>query len=411
MLGTVYPHRVIKVAINGQEERVPVGSLQPCETCAHPHDAHPFGKVCVRPGCGCLRYKGHRVIGETDVTDAARAVAQLLEAHGVDLVRIEHNVGTGDYAEDAQRIASAIETALSTVGIPIESIETKTTPKEGRRPVPEPHVPPNLPPAAVDASRALAAELAAAPVEPPAPRGPRVGGIDPGAHWVAVTVAEGEAAPLAYVASRVFDVGRLVALPKPKVTKRKDGTQHSQTHRRVIEDEDVDALLADVLRYLRGLGVERVVVERATHFYGSGGAQAAGLARAQWVGGELAGALRVAGARVETVSSATWRGAAKKSVRAKDWRAAVVAGLMGWPSPMPGEHAVDAAGAALYAVTKPAPKAEPKPKGPTKPRRERSSADAHAARAAKRAADRAAKGCKCQGRRRHAKDCPARVTT
>jgi hypothetical protein len=179
-----------------------------------------------------------------------------------------------------------------------------------------------------------------------------------------------------------------------------------------------------VMAWLEPLQVDRAVLERASHFRtdapveGAGGARAAGLARAQWIGGELAGTLRVAlydaeGARdnVQTVASVSWRATARKGIQGATtaaWRDGVRRAFgASWPAGI-GEHELDAAGCIVWAVRRPVARAtEPRPPRPRVERPARSSVDAHAARDARAARKRAAErktGCECHGR--HRRECP-----
>jgi hypothetical protein len=179
----------------------------------------------------------------------------------------------------------------------------------------------------------------------------RVAGIDPGQRFVAVAALDASGC----VAARTFDVGRVIPLDKPRVVTRKDGTTREITVRREVTDDDVERLLGDVAEYLAAHGATRIAVERATHFHagkGAEGAQAAGLARAQWIGGEIAGMLRGQGYAVTTCSSATWRSPLKRG--GVPWQQGLAARLPSLPT---GEHIADAAGVALTLLAPPrAPK-------------------------------------------------------
>jgi hypothetical protein len=266
----------------------------------------------------------------------------------------------------------------------------------------------------------------------PEPQGPRTAGIDPGSHWIAVTVIEERPGKPAFIASRTFDVGRLVERRAPKIIKRRDGSTQTSTHHRVIEDRDVEAALESIALFLTECGVGRAVVERATFFHSGDGApanvvasRAANLLRAQWIGGEIAGALRSVGMPVETCSSAIWRGHAKQiAVRyqtagamalmkqalgtAEPHRATVeriakgatwLQALHGTINDLPatlGEHGFDAAGAALWgARSRESASAEAEPKPRRAPGAPRDRSRAREARAVASAARKAAAGCPC----------------
>lgn len=255
-------------------------------------------------------------------------------------------------------------------------------------------------------------------VDAPAKQGTRILGVDPGSHWVACTVAELRGAELVYVTSRVFEIGRVVPI-KPRTIKRKDGSTYTIATKREILDADIGALLRAVMAWLEPLGVDRAVLERATHFRtmapvdGAGGARATGLARAQWIGGELAGTLRVAlydaeGSRdnVQTVASTSWRAVARRGL--ETWHEGVIAAFgSSWPGGI-GEHAIDAAGCIVWAVRGPAARAaEPKAPRVKVERVKRTSAETHAkrdARTKRRRKRLRKKGCLCHGR--HRRECP-----
>lgn len=260
-------------------------------------------------------------------------------------------------------------------------------------------------------------------------QGIRILGVDPGSHWVACTVAELRGNELVYITSRVFEIGRVVPI-KPRTIKRKDGSTYTIATKREILDADIGALLRAVMAWLEPLGVDRAVLERATHFRtmapvdGAGGARATGLARAQWIGGELAGTLRVAlydaeGARdnVQTVASTSWRAVARRGIHSATtegatvpylWREGVITAFgSSWPGGI-GEHAIDAAGCIVWAVCGPAARAaEPKAPRVRVERVKRTSAETHAkrdARTRRRRKRLKKKGCQCHGR--HRRECP-----
>lgn len=96
-----------------------------------------------------------------------------------------------------------------------------------------------------------------------------------------------------------------------------------------------------------------VAIEKVEHVHGSdrmGSSYAEGLARAAWVGGELAAAARAAGLRVITVEASAWRRAIVGSRTASDATIAKAIRLRvpTWPSKS-NAHQRDAAGVALWA--------------------------------------------------------------
>lgn len=238
----------------------------------------------------------------------------------------------------------------------------------------------------------------------------------------------------------MFEIGRVVPV-KPRTVKRQDGSTYTIATKRVVEDGDIGALLRAVMAWLEPLDVDRAVLERAIHFRtsdpvtGAGGARAAGLARAQWIGGEIAGTLRAAlydpetpGERVQTVASASWRAVARKGVEKAEtsgdkvpylWREGVRRAFgASWPAGL-GEHEIDAGGCILWAVRREETPA-PRPRAPRKERTERpkpteEQMDRFRAWAAERQAEQSAerararrkrekKGCFCHAR--HVRDCP-----
>jgi hypothetical protein len=170
--------------------------------------------------------------------------------------------------------------------------------------------------------------------------------------------------------------------------------------------------LEGVARWLKGQRVERVTIEIVTSVYGPGqmvrAARASEIAKTQRIGGMLLGYLLAEGFDVSTVVESTWHAAAVPGKRTKRARVggllpALEEGFGGtWPE-QSNEHVRDAGGM-LLAATKPTTKKKatpvPKAKGPHK---------SHAKRATARQAARAAIGCNCKGRSRHAATCPARL--
>jgi hypothetical protein len=217
----------------------------------------------------------------------------------------------------------------------------------------------------------------------------------------------------------MVEVGRVEELVKPRTAKRADGSTYEVRRRRVIEDEDTMAAIAEVVPFLAAHGVEDIAVEMATHFHGSDDpardrARAVGMLRAQRIGGKIEGVL-CAGVvpsvrSVRTVSSKTARAAACKAARVKAWREAARVVVAGMPAAV-NEHAVDAAVAAAWLER---PVAEKRQR--TSRERKAQSAEAKAAakvrRDAQKADERRAKGCPgppaCVGRL-HDDACPIKI--
>lgn len=257
--------------------------------------------------------------------------------------------------------------------------------------------------------------------------GPRVAGIDPGSHWIAVTVAAVTPSGLAYVAHLVIEVGRVEVLPTPRTITREDGSTYRIKRKRVIEDEDTVNAVAKVVAFLRAHGVERACVERATFFRkkkraspATIAATAAQLLRAQWIGGEIAATLRAgmvpSVTSVESASSKSWRvvvcKAAKVPAKGDAWKGAVRVAMAGLPAVV-NEHAIDAAGLAAWLTRPPVTKRVRSERGKRAPmsaeakERHRVAARDHARR--KAGTDRRAEaGCTCTGK--HKRECPLFVS-
>lgn len=240
-------------------------------------------------------------------------------------------------------------------------------------------------------------------VNVPAPTGPRVMGIDPGARHCAVCVGEGAAAPLVPLLAHTFKVGEIEALPKPRP--RGDGTW--QTTRFFITDAHLRALCEAIERVAVAYGVTRVIIEAVIHARLSSHAKANAINRASRLDGAIGAWLEVKGFTIERVPAITTRarvvGGPGKD-RAERIPAAVAAGFVGWPASSD-DHERDAAVCALYAVTQvPVASRSRVPCGTKKPRpklrpyleRER----------AARLAERVAAGCTCGPR--HKDKCPLR---
>jgi Holliday junction resolvasome RuvABC endonuclease subunit len=237
----------------------------------------------------------------------------------------------------------------------------------------------------------------------------RIAGIDPGSRHVAVTIVEGTAAPLRYVVSKTWHIGRDVPLAKPKMVKR-NGAPFLRTTRHEVTDADVAQLLRDVGAFLAEHGADEAAVETAKFAHGNAGAL---LLRSNAIGGEIRGWLRAAGLPVRSVDArGGWRPVVAKLAgmeKAKQWPAAVRALVPDLPPVLPAEdreHVLDSAGCAAWAALpepveeKPAP--APRAKGaPRKPRAR-----------SRRAAGCLGEVCKARGQRgpqAHDPTCPVRV--
>jgi Holliday junction resolvasome RuvABC endonuclease subunit len=382
-----------------------------------------------------LRFE--RDISAADVAQLVSSIAGVIREHQVDAVAFEEPSGAVE-RERGLRVLRALQGEL--VGLPVVlapmppdvKLPRDTHASQAVRVRAAALLGAPVEAGPMDLAEALEASVSKAPTEqpaqapqvtetPPAPKqGPRIAGIDPGSHWVAVAIGEGSTAPLRFIAARTFEVGRKLALKTPKQVKRADGSTSTIAFRRVITDEDMDTVLAQVVTFLHEHEVDAVVVERATHFMrGAGdaphvsGARAASLLRAQWVGGELAGALRavrVAGegglprrlvATLETASSRVWRAHVQKATKGASMKDAVRAAWGGTLPAQPGEHVIDAAGVAAWGVRGKAAPRTPREAGAAPPKK-------HEARHAATMARRREAGCSCEGTR-HASDCPVQL--
>jgi hypothetical protein len=104
------------------------------------------------------------------------------------------------------------------------------------------------------------------------------------------------------------------------------------------------------------VGIERAWIVHGHERMGSSYAQ--GLARENWVGGELAGTAASLGLPVAACDAATWRGALAGSRSATDRLVEQMVRLRcpSWPAPRKSNpHERDAAGVALWAGLQPAP--------------------------------------------------------
>jgi hypothetical protein len=382
-------------------------SREGCEVCRE----KPREWVDVPGGGRRERLHFARVIDDDELREAVARIASACRERGVQLVAIEAPRGESYEAEQGRRVAAALAMALDGIATvafaeqgaarevdarlrvlleqdsnnialpPLMPMPAASAPNEAHV---EPAAPATPAPVPVDAGLVLAP-----------PGGPRVAGIDPGSRYVAITIGEGAAAPLRHVASVVIDVGRLS--PKGKAYK--------------LTDHDMDTLLRRVSAVLAEHHVTRAAVERVS-FLSVGGSQtakssagvAAWLLRAQWVGGEIAGALRAAGVAVESTSSKEWRGHVRKLAGSSPWRDAVRFAFAGTMPQAVNEHALDAGGVAVWAVR---PRSEPRgelaARAPGEKRKR-----ANPKRKADQAAKRSAAGCHCGGRQ-HAPACPIAI--
>jgi hypothetical protein len=272
------------------------------------------------------------------------------------------------------------------------------------------------PPASVETEPAEPAEQpeasALAPVD--LEHGPTVCGIDPGSRAIGLAIVDPATGALVHRAT--FTIGREVALPKPRIVKRADGSEHTRTHTRVIAAEDVAGLVSEVIVTVRKHDVRRVVLEWIEHARISGTAalaasQATNIARAQWVGGALHGALLALDdppVEVRLVTARTWTARATGAKNTKGRRGAIAPVVEARFPELVGadEHERDAAGLLVWDAMP-----------PKKPRaaRVRTSKGAdgatvtrgttHAARRERNEAKRVAAGCSCTSRR-HRRGCP-----
>jgi hypothetical protein len=393
-----------------------------------------------------------------DVEGLVGAVLDMVRAHGVTHLIVEEAVGKGPEAERQAWIAGDLCAALLGVGVEVEMVPL---PREGRShdlsvrarallaiaggemvpPKPRGDAPSRVPSDAGKDEGPGSRPPHAAAVPEPQPRAPvtgisapaepnatspaaqvegeRVAGIDPGSHWIAVTVCARTPTGLVYVASTMVEVGRVEELVKPRTAKRADGSTYEVKRRRVIEDEDTMDAIAEVVPFLAAHGVEDVAVEMATHFHGSDDpardrARAVGMLRAQRIGGKIEGVL-CAGAvpsvrSVRTVSSKAARAAACKAAGVKTWREAARLVVAGMPAAV-NEHAVDAAVAAAWLV-RPVTEKRVRTPGERKALSAEAKAAAKVRRDALKAEERKARGCPgppaCVGRL-HDDACPIKI--
>jgi len=232
----------------------------------------------------------------------------------------------------------------------------------------------------------------------PAERAPvRVrAGLDSGARWVALVIAEGTRAPLRVLYARVYDVGAIERNRAGKLVHR-------------VRSEHVVAIASEVVRVCTEHGVERIVSEHVDAPWHPDGedeqtrrARERALNTTTWLEGSITTPLAVAGVDVLTVTQASAR--ARVVGRAggdAGVPGAIAQGFAAWPDmgAREGEHARDAGVCALYDVT-------------AAPLRTRSGRRAKGSRAevaarlsSARAEVRAAAGCTCPPVGRHAAGC------
>lgn len=247
-------------------------------------------------------------------------------------------------------------------------------------------------------------------------------GIDPGSHKIGVFVGEADEfvdgvrmRPLVW---RTIDVGHFEPLPLAKQTARKKG-------RWLLDETDVRVALQELLTMILPLGVDVACIEWVVHAHfgedsgGAVGSIATHVARSNFIGGVVAGALFAQGVEVHLVPHRTWQ-ARVATASTQSGRRGVVADAIEAAFPVlvgnSNEHVRDAAGCALYLITPPPERAPrvrtrslrasgnpldiPLVEGPHPP-------TARQRREAERAIERAEReraGCTCT--RRHVRTCP-----
>lgn len=107
----------------------------------------------------------------------------------------------------------------------------------------------------------------------------RRAGLDPGQRYTSVTVLDGVDAPLSFVDSACWIIGASMPLATP--TKRSDGT--IKTHRWVATEDERQRKAAEIVAWIRGHRVDRLIVERSEQVYAGEGGPAATSARATGV--------------------------------------------------------------------------------------------------------------------------------
>lgn len=386
-----------------------------------------------------------REVTPADVAEVVGAIVALLRAREVSSVSIVASTGTGVEGDRSRWIARELRAACERCGLDVAATEAPTTTPapRARAVLPSPDVGPapasaaarTLPLPGVEPAPTSAAPSPADDEDEelaPAALGTRIAGIDPGTHHVAIAVAEvapeGSPAPLRYLASHTFPLGRMV--PRAKPITYPDGRTSTEFHK--VTRRDVERLIASVRDYLSDNGATVAVVERVRQLRGGNvAALAAGLLNAQHVGGELAGALRACGtiaivdgaprivpafSRVETLSAPNWRALARARTGAANvagaWRPGLRAAYGAtWPwatetAENGAEHEVDAAGVASALAPTGRKRAARRAPGEPAPKKDRHGKRARV-RADKWAAWRAA-GCKCGTRGPHVLGCPVR---
>jgi hypothetical protein len=204
-------------------------------------------------------------------------------------------------------------------------------------------------------------------------------GIDPGSARIGVVVTTGDDAPLDLLYVTTYEVGEVVPLARPRTGVRENGTVWTQTTRRSVTGEHVDALVDRIMDDVDRYGVERVILEHIDTVYletlpaKSHSSRATQIARSTWIEGELRRSLVHARISTEqvTVTSARARvvGRGSRGGSGAERIPAVVArGYANWPVSSD-QHERDAAVLCLYDVTPGTgkPRARPPPPSAVRP--------------------------------------------
>jgi hypothetical protein len=241
-------------------------------------------------------------------------------------------------------------------------------------------------------------------------------GIDPGSSHVGIAVQRSDET---LAMTETLDVGHEEHLARSRIVQRKSGTQHVISKRRVIDENDLIRLIARVREIWTEHKVDRVVLEWVEHVraFGGGasiGGMATAIARAQWVGGALAGMALEMGLDVRYVTARTW--VARVTKGNQKGRRGVVADVIEARYPelarKADEHERDAVGLCLYDrlldVPPPRPEICPpkerKEKPPARERLPRIRRTRQPGEQTEEAVARAAAGCVC-GTPRHKRGC------